>query len=171
MSSDASERRLLPVFLFLSAAGFAGIAINEGYTDKAVIPVAGDRPTMGFGSTTKKDGSPVKLGDKTNPPEALAKALDDLNRYETELKGCVKVPLHQYEYEAYVDLAYNVGPSAFCRSTLVKKLNAQDYAGACDEILRWRFFKGKDCSQPKSGCAGVWVRRQNNHKRCQGLEP
>lgn len=118
--------------LVLSAAGFVGIVLNEGYTDHAVIPIPGDVPTLGFGTT-----SGVRMGDRTTPPRALARALSDVSQFEGALKRCVKVPLHQYEYDAYADFAYNIGATAFCNSTLVKKLNAGDYAGACAEISRW----------------------------------
>ena len=56
-------------------------------------------------------------------------------------------------------LPYNVGSRAFCQSTLVRKLNAEDYAGACAELLRWRFFQGKDCTLPANArlCGGLAV--------------
>ena len=149
--------------LALSAAGLVGIVLQEGYTDKAVIPVPGDVPTIGFGST---DG--VKLGDKTTPPMALARALSDVSKFEGALKQCVKVPLHQHEYDVFVSMTYNVGSSAFCKSSLVKKLNAEDYAGACDEILRWRFFQGKDCAIPQNKCAGLYSRRKLETEQCRG---
>lgn len=38
---------------------------------------------------------------------------------------------------------YNVGPDAFLRSTLLKKLNAGDARGACDEMLRWVYAGGR----------------------------
>ena len=151
--------------LALSAAGLVGIALNEGYSERAIVPVPGDVPTLGFGAT---EG--VKPGDTTTPPKALARALQDVNKYEAALKGCVKVPLHQAEYDTYVDLAYNVGPGAFCGSTLVKKLNAGDYAGACNEILRWRYYQGRDCSAPENKrlCGGLWLRRQQEYQKCLG---
>ena len=37
--------------LTLSAAGFAGIVLHEGWSNNAIIPVPGDVPTIGFGST------------------------------------------------------------------------------------------------------------------------
>ena len=153
------------VSIGLSAAGLVGIVAQEGYSDTAIIPVKGDVATIGFGSTTG-----VKLGDKTTPPKALARALTDAQKYEGALKRCVTVPLRQNEYDAYVSLAYNVGPAAFCGSTLVKKLNASDYPGACAEILRWKNFQGHDCSKAeyKSLCGGVWTRRQTEYKQCMG---
>lgn len=155
MSSDAGERFLLP-FLSLSAAGLVGLLAFEGYSDKAMIPVPGDVPTIGFGTT---EG--VALGDKTTPPKALVRALSDVQKFEGALKRCVKVPLHQYEYDAYVSLTYNIGETAFCGSTLVKRLNAGDYAGACNEILRWDYFKGRP--QP-----GLTKRRQGEAAKCRG---
>lgn len=145
------DKRIVIAALSLSAAGFVGIALNEGYTDKAVIPIPGDVPTLGFGTT-----GGVKLGDKTTPPAALARALQDVNKFEGALKKCVRVPLHQYEYDAYVDFAYNVGPTKFCGSTLVKKLNAGDYAGACAEISRW-------VKQPQ-----LAPRRARQRAKCEG---
>lgn len=148
--------RIQVAALSLSAAALVGIVLHESYTGDAVIPVKGDVPTIGFGTT---EG--VKLGDKTTPPQALARALQDISKYEGALKRCVKVPLHQYEYDAFISLAYNIGPYAFCGSTLVRKLNAQDYVGACAEILRWDKFQGKTLR-------GLTIRRQAEAKKCRG---
>lgn len=151
--------------LALSAAGLVGIVQHEGYTDRAIIPVKGDVPTIGFGSTAG-----VKPGDTTTPPKALARALQDVQKFEGALKTCVRVPLHQHEYDAYVSFSYNVGAGAFCGSTLVKKLNAEDYSGACAQLLRWTFFKGKDCSARENArlCGGVAARRQQEYQQCMG---
>lgn len=162
--------RMLVAALSLSAAGLVGVVVHEGYSDSAIIPVPGDVPTLGFGTTRRPDGSAVQLGDKTTPPQALARALQDVRRYEGALRQCVTVPLHQHEYDAYVSLAYNIGEAGFCGSTLVRRLNAGDYAGACGEILRWRRYQGRDCSRPEHQrlCGGVWTRRQAEHRQCLG---
>ena len=156
--------------LGLSAAALVGLVLHEGYSDRAIIPVKGDVPTLGFGSTTRADGSPVRLGDTTTPPQALARTLRDVQQFEGALKTCVTVPLAQHEYDAYVSFAYNVGPRAFCQSTLVKKLNTQDYPGACQELLRWRFFQGKDCALPTNArlCGGLATRREAEYRQCMG---
>lgn len=142
--------------LALSAGALVSIALHEGYTDKAVIPVPGDVPTIGFGTT---DG--VKIGDTTTPPKALARTLADIQKYEGAIKKCVHVPLYQHEYDAYTSLAYNIGASAFCGSTLVKKLNKDDYEGACKAILDWDKFKGKPLK-------GLTIRRNEEYKKCIG---
>ena len=154
--------------LTLSAAALVGIVLHEGYTDHAVIPARGDVPTIGFGTTAG-----VKIGDTTTPPKALARALADAQQFEGALKQCVTVPLAQHEYDAFVSFSYNVGSRAFCQSTLVRKLNAEDYAGACAELLRWRFFQGKDCALPANArlCGGLATRREAEYRQCIGERP
>ncbi len=147
------ERRTIAA-LTLSASALVAIVMSEGYTNIAVIPVRGDVATIGFGTTTG-----VKLGDTITPPKALARALVDVQQFEGALKQCVKVPLTQNEYDSYTRLEYNIGKGAFCRSTLVRKLNAGDYAGACQQILVWDKFKG----QP---LRGLTLRRQQEYEQC-----
>lgn len=142
--------------LALSASALVGIAVHEGYSPVAYKPVPGDVPTIGFGTT---DG--VKMGDRIDPVQALTRKLADVQRFEGALRQCVRVPLHQHEYDAFLSLAYNIGPGAFCGSTLVRRLNAGDYAGACAEILRWDRFQG----QP---LRGLTLRRQAEHRQCLG---
>lgn len=156
------EPRVLAAALTFSAAAFVGLLNREGYTDTAVIPVKGDVPTVGFGTT-----GGVKMGDKTTPVKAAIRALSDVQKFEGAVKQCVKVPLHQAEYDVYVDLAYNIGPGAFCGSTIVKRLNAGDYTGACDAILMWKRVAGFDCSTPGNKvCAGLWLDRQRSYAKC-----
>jgi len=145
------------VGLFLSAVALVGIITHEGYRDTAYIPVPGDVPTIGFGTTAG-----VKMGDRITPPKALDRALTDIQQFEATIKQCVKVPLAQHEFDAYVSLTYNIGGRAFCSSTLVRKLNAGDYEGACKEILRWDRFQGKPL-------AGLTARRQDEYKKCMNV--
>lgn len=147
-------RRSLVVALALSASALVSIVLHEGYSEQAYVPVAGDVPTLGFGTT---EG--VKPGDRITPPKALVRAYADVQKYEGAIKRCVKVPLTQNEYDAYTSLAYNIGPTAFCNSTLVKELNVGNYVGACHEILHWDKFKGKPLR-------GLTKRRQAEYQQC-----
>lgn len=159
--------RLIIGALSLSASALIGLAVSEGYSDRAYIPTKDDVPTLGFGTTTRPDGSPVQMGDRTNPVEALQRKQRDLVKFEGALKQCVRVPLHQAEYDVYVEHAYNIGSGAFCSSTIVKRLNAQDYTGACDAILMWRRVAAQDCSEPGNRiCWGLWERRKAAHAKC-----
>lgn len=149
-------KRNLIAALALSAASLVGILAHEGYSDKAYTPVPGDVSTIGFGTTAG-----VKPGDKIEPVRALVRAMADVTRFEGAIKRCVTAPLYQYEYDAYVSLSYNIGSGAFCKSTLVRKLNSLDYPGACREILRWDRFNGKPLP-------GLTKRRQAEYKTCIG---
>ena len=152
--------------LGIGGAALVGLLLTEGYSDRTIIPVPGDVPTIGFGTT-----GGVRMGDTTTPTKALSRALSDVQRFEGAVKKCVNVALHQHEYDAYLSFAYNVGPGAFCRSTLVRKLNTEDYAGACGELLRWTFFQGKDCAAPENKrlCGGLATRRQHEYTQCMGV--
>ena len=154
--------------LSLSAAGLVGIVLHEGYTDRPVQPLPGDKATIGFGTTTRPDGSPVQPGDRITPPQALARALADVQKFDGALKRCVTVPLHQHEYDAFLSFAYNVGERGFCNSTMVRRLNAGDYVGACAEFSRWTFFQGKDCRDPANRCGGLVQRRAEERAKCEG---
>lgn len=165
-----SPRVVLSALAF-SASGLIGLALNESYTDRAIIPTKGDVPTLGFGTTTRPDGSPVRMGDTTNPVDALQRKQRDLVKFEGAIKRCVTVPLHQAEYDVYVDMAYNIGTAGFCGSTIVKRLNAQNYAGACDAILMWKRVAKQDCSVPGNRiCWGLWQRRLAAHAKCMGAQ-
>jgi lysozyme len=148
--------RMVVAALSLSAAAFGSLVIHEGFSPVAYHPVKGDVPTIGFGTTQG-----VRMGDTITAPHAVLRALQDVQKFEGALKQCVKVPLAQHEYDAYISLSYNIGSTAFCGSTLVRLLNQGDYRAACDQILRWDKFKG----QP---LRGLTLRRQDEHKKCLG---
>lgn len=163
---NPTQSRTSITIMVLSAMGLVGIAMEEGYTDKAIPdPVKGVAvPTIGFGTTTG-----VKMGDTTTPPQALRRALSDIQGYEGALKRCVTAPLFQYEFDAYVDLAYNIGSAAFCKSSIVTHLNRQEYDQACRDILRWKYVGKVDCSVPGNhSCPGLWQRRLKTYHQCLG---
>lgn len=147
--------------IVLSATALITIASHEGFRDTAYIPVPGDVPTIGFGSTTNLDGSAVRMGQRTTPVAALKRLGADVKVFEDAVKRCAPVPMHQYEFDAYVSLTYNIGAGAFCRSTLAKKLIQYDYEGACKEILRWNMFQGKPLE-------GLTNRRKEEYNMCIG---
>jgi lysozyme len=156
-----NKTRTLIAGLVLSAGGLIGIASHEGYRETAYVPVPGDVLTIGFGSTTNKDGSRVALGQRTNPVSSLKRLGEHVEVFEEAVKRCAPVPMHQYEFDAYVSLTYNIGGNAFCKSTLVTKLNAYDYEGACKEILKWDKFKGNPLP-------GLTKRRMDEYDTCIG---
>lgn len=155
-TSTSTKSRIAIAALVVSFAGGVGIALHEGYVGEASVPVKGDVYTLGFGATGN-----VKPGDKTTPTRALVRLLADINSHSAGIKRCINVPLYQHEFDAYSSLAYNIGAGAFCKSTLVRKLNAGDYTGACAQILRWDYFQGRRLP-------GLTQRRQAEFDTCMG---
>lgn len=159
-----SKARIVIAALSLSAAGFVGILAREEYREQAYAdPTYGWKvPTVGFGTT---DG--IKQGDSLKVVPAIQRALTDASKFEGALKKCVTVPLHQAELDLYVNFSYNVGSAGFCGSTIVKRLNALDYVGACNAILLWNKSNGQDCSAPGNRtCSGLWKDRLKSHAAC-----
>ena len=141
--------------LAVSAAALVAIATHEGYRGEAYKDAVGI-PTIGYGETAG-----VKMGDKTTPERALVQLLTSTEKHADAIRSCIKVPLYQHEFDAYVSLSYHIGAGAFCRSTLVKKLNAGDYGGACAEIRRWNRAGGKVLP-------GIVKRREAEYRMCMG---
>jgi lysozyme len=66
-----------------------------------------------------------------------------LVKYGNGILECIAVPISQNQHAAFTSFAYNVGIPSFCKSSLVKKLNAGDYVGACNGMLAWTYAGGK----------------------------
>ena len=145
--------------LAVTAALVTSVATYEGFRGSAYVPVPGDKVTIGHGFTTRPDGSLIGLNDVITLEESKGRLRTELLHYKNGIGKCIKVPLTQNELEAYTSLSFNIGVSAFCKSTLTRKLNLYDYAGACQEILRWDKFKGKPLK-------GLTARRQGEYKLC-----
>lgn len=169
-----SKARIAVAVLSLSAAALIGIATQESYTDTAVIPTKGDRPTYGFGSTQKEDGSPVRMGDRTDPVRALhtvqVHVSKEENRFRDSLPG---VKLTQGEYDVYMDFVYQYGSGNWASSSMRRNLLAGNYRAACDALLQWKRAGGYDCStlvngKPNKRCWGVWERQLKRHAQCMG---
>lgn len=101
----------------------------------------------------------VEKGDIATPAQCEAFKRDDLIVANSAVDRCVHVQLTVSERAAWIDFTYNVGESAFCSSTAVRKLNSGDHKGACDELPRWTYAGGKQL-------AGLVVRRAYEHELC-----
>lgn len=154
--------------LILSAATVLSIAGWEQYRGNAYMPTPNDVPTIGWGTTQG-----VKMGDKTEPTRALRTFIHELDTvYVAAVKRYVKVPLSDNEFGALVSFTQNNGAEALRTSTLLKKLNAGDYAGACAEISRWnKQWTGKRDANGKKVMVvldGLTARREEERAVCEG---
>lgn len=89
--------------------------------------------TIGYGDT----GPDVVKGLTITKEEAEKRLRKRLVEFEGYINTYVKVPLKQHQFDALVSLVYNIGPTNFKTSTLLKKLNAGDYTGAADQFLAY----------------------------------
>ncbi|QBY46813.1 lysozyme (plasmid) [Arsenophonus nasoniae] len=86
---------------------------------------------------------------------------DDLRVVKRYVDPLVKVNINTLTQAALYSFAYNVGVGNFAKSTLLKKLNADDRKGACDEMKRWVYVKGEVWK-------GLMTRREIESVICYG---
>lgn len=88
--------------------------------------------TIGYGHTKG-----VKKGDKITERYAKKLLREDLDYFAGRVRALLTREPKQHQFDAMVSLAYNVGAGAFSRSTLRRKFNEGDTAGAAREFKRW----------------------------------
>jgi len=163
-------KRIGVASLSMSAAALVTLVVSEWFTPVATIPVKGDRPTVGFGSTYHIDGTPVKLGDTMTPVQALKTAQAHISADEQQFRDSLPgVEMTQEEYDNYIDWVYQYGIGRWINSPMRKSLLSGDHAAACDALLlpQYRTVAGYDCSTPgNKRCYGVWTRAQKRHAIC-----
>jgi lysozyme len=162
--------RVAVVALALSATGFAAWQRDEHFVREPMIPTKGDVPTIGYGSTKYEDGRRVKM---TDPPitrergAVLARNLlsQDEKVFRASLPG---VALHPEEYDLYMNFVGQFGTGNWRASSMRRDLLASNYAAACDDLLKYKFSAGYDCSMPGNKvCAGVWSRQLKRYQQCK----
>ena len=102
--------------------------------------------TIGYGHTK---GVKKKMRITTDEAENILR--DDLRSFEAEVKNMVDVPLSQYQFDALVSFVFNLGAANFKSSTLLKKLNAGDYAAVPAQLMRWNKARVGGKLQPLTG--------------------
>lgn len=104
-------------------------------------PGTGGAPwTIGYGCT----GEGIGEGTRWTQAQADQSLVDRLTReVNPAVTAAVRVRLTPKMRAALTSLAYNIGVGAFARSTLVRLLNADDYAGAAEQFAVWRRAGGK----------------------------
>ncbi|HHA1840134.1 TPA: lysozyme [Enterobacter asburiae] len=99
--------------------------------------------TIGYGWTQPVDGKPIRAGMTIKQETAERLLKTGMVSYENDVSRLVKVGLTHGQFDALVSFTYNLGARSLSTSTLLRKLNAGDYAGAADEFLLWNKAGGK----------------------------
>ena len=84
----------------------------------------------------------VKDGDTATPAQCVRWAAEDAREHGLDISRCVRVYVPDESAQAFTSFASNAGAPKFCSSTMNKKLNAGDLAGACNELPRWVYAQG-----------------------------
>lgn len=97
--------------------------------------------TIGVGSILV-DGLPVRPGMTITQERADALLESELASKSRAVDAAITQPMTDGQRAAMISLAYNIGVSAFRASTLVRKFNASDAAGAAAEFPKWVYAGG-----------------------------
>lgn len=133
-----SSTRLVAAVLAAAATAVPMVALYEGYRDRVYAdPAPGAYPTVCYG---ERVNAPLgKQYTRAQCEELLAVALAT---HGAQIAKCLPPQLPDATRAAFTSFGYNVGSSRFCASTLAKKANAGDLAGACNELPKW-VYAGK----------------------------
>lgn len=117
----------------------------EGFRSKPYLCPAGIA-TIGYGSTYYADGRKVTLQDAwVSEQQASDLLMHELSH--TYLPGvlrlCPVLANDERRCNAIVDFVYNLGVGRLQTSTLRRKINAQDWDGAKEELMKWTRGGGK----------------------------
>ena len=108
----------------------------EGLSLTAYQDVAGIW-TNGYGNTHN-----VVPGSTITLEQAQSDLMSNISGAVYVVNKVVHVPLTQNQFDALVDFVFNLGSGSFQSSTLLRKLNAKDYAGAAAEFPKWNHAGG-----------------------------
>ena len=111
--------------------------------------------TVCYGHT----GKDIMLGKTYTPIECKALLDKDLNAVSRQINPYITAKIPESTRAALYSFAYNVGAKSFQTSTLLRKLNQGDTAGACDQLLRWTYAGGKQWK-------GLITRREIEREVC-----
>ena len=117
----------------MSARGLRALMDREGFKNEAYPDPNTKGPpwTIGVGHT----GPEVHPGLRWSDEQVMAALRADVRRFEDGLDAIIKVKVTQNQWDALVSWAFNV--PGWERSTLLRKLNAGDVAGASAEFRKW----------------------------------
>ena len=124
-----------------SDKGISLLKTLEGFRGKP-YPDSGGKMTVGYGHLIIP-GDGVVLQDIIDPVKGTELLCNDIKRTVAGVNNCVTSTITQDQFDALVVFAYNVGVTAFSKSTLLRMLNMGDVDGAYKQFLKWDMV-GKD---------------------------
>jgi lysozyme len=113
----------------------------EGHSLKAYPDPAtkADPWTISYGLT----GDWVTPGLSITQEESDKKFMEYISRFCRSIDALIEVELTKNQYMAVLSLVWNIGPTKFKTSTLLKLLNNKQFKEAAEQFLRWDKAGGK----------------------------
>jgi len=124
-------------------AGATALAIPLVMLYEGYVPWVHRDPIGRLAACYGHDDQTMTPGKRFTAAECQAMLDQDMLKHAQAL-DCIKHPLTDGQKAAFVSFAFNVGNRAFCDSTLARKANAGDMAGACAELSRWTRAGGRE---------------------------
>ncbi|SBW13049.1 Lysozyme [uncultured Alphaproteobacteria bacterium] len=158
--------RLPKSILSLVTAGATAVVIATAFVgEKEGLTLESFQDGAGVWTICNGITEGVKPGQTATEAECARLFASEIGKRLAAVDEMVTAPMSPARHAAITSLCYNIGLSACRRSTLIRKLNAGD-PNACDEILRWHYSGGQDCTDPKSNCRGIPPRREQERELC-----
>lgn len=126
----------------ISECGYAIIRDAEGFRSKAYLDTGGVW-TIGFGTIKYPNGTSVQKGDACTTQQAEQWLKNDCKWVDACLDKNVKVNLNQNQFDALASFVYNIGETAFVKSTMLALLNENSLTLAASQFDRWVYDNGK----------------------------
>ena len=120
----------------VNQAGIELIKSFEGCRLRAYVDTVGVW-TIGYGHTSMAGPPKVVPGMRITEDEAEEILKRDVEKFANKIKPLIKVELNDNQFSALVSFAYNVGPGAFKRSSVLRAVNNRDFENVPRYLLRW----------------------------------
>jgi len=143
-----------------SSQGRAAITQREG-NKLTAYKDGGGVWTIGVGHTTAAGSPTVTAGLRITAEQSDEILSRDLAKFEKVVEDAITAPMKQNEFDAFISLAFNIGGSAFAKSTVARKFNAGDKIGTANAFLLWNKDNGKVIK-------GLVTRREAERKQFLG---
>jgi lysozyme len=125
----------------ISEHGFEIIREFEGFRTNAYLDTGGVW-TIGYGTIKYPDGTKVKKGDTCTQGQAELWLKNDCQWVDACLDRYVKGSINQNQFDALASFIYNVGETAFVKSTMLTLINNGDLKAAALQFDRWVYDNG-----------------------------
>lgn len=128
--------------LGISEYGYSIIRVSEGFKEKAYKDTGGVW-TIGYGTIKYPNGTRVKSGDICTKGQAELWLMNDCKWVDACLARYIKVTINQNQFDALASFVYNIGETAFIKSTMLSLINQSKFDLAASQFDRWIYDNGK----------------------------